>query len=44
MENKEMEKTIPSELQDVELESVSGGRSDGSDYIKDETMLIIPIV
>ena len=44
MENKELEKTTPSELNDVELEGVSGGRSNDSDCIEDETMLIIPIV
>ena len=53
MENKEMKKTIPVELEEDALDSVSGGavgrvipRANDSmldsDVIKDEIMLIIP--
>lgn len=55
MENKELEKNTLVELEDGELENVSGGAvgrvipkgnggTDDSDYIKDETMIIIPII
>ena len=50
MENNEQEKEkSPMEITDDVLEQVSGGISDGEDnleneYIKDEMMLIIPII